>query len=172
MASRGRHQEAAHWLAEARREPTRADGHRMRAAELRAVERAQAARSVECPCQAGRGVPCGPAGDHLARYLRAEQRGAISRESLKEVIAGLDVIAPQMMIQPPGEQATRATGAVTTDQILPAQMAAGISGDRIEASAESMTGARLDHPARFGASHRGHDAAPCAREARELEAGA
>jgi hypothetical protein len=91
---------------------------------------------------------------------------------LKEVIAGLDVITPQVMIQPPGEQATRATGAVTTGQILRAQMAAGISGDRVEASAESMAGGRLDHPARFGASRHGHDAALCAREARELEPGA
>ena len=61
----------------------------------RADERAQAARSVQCPCRAWPGVPCGPSGDHLARYLRAEQDDAITRESLKEVIAGLDVIAPQ-----------------------------------------------------------------------------
>jgi hypothetical protein len=47
-------------------------------------------------------MPCGPSGDHLARYLHAEQRGAITRESLKEVIACLDVIAPQVLIQPPG----------------------------------------------------------------------
>jgi hypothetical protein len=91
---------------------------------------------------------------------------------LTDLIAGLDVIAPHVTIQPPGERATAAAGAETTDQILRAQMAARISGDRIEASAESMAGVGFDHPARFGASHRGHDAALCAREARELEAGA
>jgi plasmid maintenance system antidote protein VapI len=171
MASRGRHQEAAHWLAEAGREITRADERRMRAEQLRAVERAQAARSIECPCRAGRGVPCGPSGDHLARYLRAEQRGVITRGSLKEVIAGLDVIAPHVMIQPPRERAADAAGAVTADQILRAQIAAGIGRDRIEASAEWMLGGRPDHPtATFGVPVRGRDGS--AREMPELETGA
>jgi hypothetical protein len=70
-----------------------------------ASQRAAAARSVSCPCRAGPGVPCGPSGDHLARYLHAEQSGAITKESLKEVIAGLDVIAPRVTIQPLGERA-------------------------------------------------------------------
>jgi hypothetical protein len=174
MASGGRHHEAARWLAEAGREVARADERRMRAGELRAVERAQAARSVECPCQAGRGDPCGPSGDHLARYLRAEQRGAITRESLKEVIAGLDVIAPQVTIRPLGEQATRATHAETADQNIRARIDAGMRGTRIEASAEEMLAGRLDHPvATFGASHRGRDeAARYAHEAPEMETGA
>jgi hypothetical protein len=59
----------------------------------RAEEQAAAARSVPCPCHAEPGVPCGSSGDHLACYLHAEQSGAITKESLKEVIAGLDVIA-------------------------------------------------------------------------------
>jgi hypothetical protein len=35
------------------------------AAARRADEHAQAARSVDCECQARAGAPCGPAGDHL-----------------------------------------------------------------------------------------------------------
>ena len=104
MASTGRHREAARWLAEAGREVARADERRMRAEELRADERAQAARSVKRPRQAAPGDPCGPSGDHLARYLRAEQCGAITRDSLTEVIASLDVIAPQVTIRPPGDK--------------------------------------------------------------------
>jgi transcriptional regulator with XRE-family HTH domain len=173
MASRGRHHEVARWLAEAGRAITSADERRIKAEELRDLERAQAARSIECPCKEGRGVPCGPAGDHLARYLRAEQRGAISRESLTEVIAGLDVIAPQVTVQPPGESAPRPADADTADQILRVEIDQGISGYRIEASAQSMLSGRLDHSTpRFGASHRGHDAALHAREAPELETGA
>jgi len=61
-------------------------------AARRAGEFARAARSAGCPCHAPPGVPYGPAGDHLARYLYAEQRGAITRAPLREVIAGLDVI--------------------------------------------------------------------------------
>jgi hypothetical protein len=73
--------------------------------DRQADQRAQAARSVTCPCHARPGRPCTPAGDHLARYLYAEQTGAITRQSLTQVIAGLDVIAPHVLIQPPGEQA-------------------------------------------------------------------
>jgi hypothetical protein len=137
--------------AEPGRDITGAGERRMRAEQLRAAERAQAARSVECSCRAERGVPCGPAGDHLARYLRAEQHGAITREALKAVIAGLDVITPQVTIQPPGEQATRATGAM-----------------------DPTLRARIDHAAAtFGASdHDRDEAARYAREEPELETGA
>ena len=83
----------------------------------RADERAQAARSVDCECQAAAGAPCGPSGDHLARYLRAGQSGALTRESLKEVIADLDVIAPRVLIQPPGERAAWTEAATTAGQI-------------------------------------------------------
>ncbi len=120
-------------------------------------------------------MPCGPSGDHLARYLRAEQSGAITRESLKEVIAGLDVIAPQVLIQPPGERAAHAAGAETADQVIRAQMDAGMSPDRVEASAESVLGGRFDHPTTAShAFYRGYDevADIYTREARELEAGA
>ena len=71
------------------------------------------ARSAECPCGAVPAVPCGPAGDHLARYLRAEQDGLITRESLKETIVGLDIIASHVLIQPPDGRAARAAGAET-----------------------------------------------------------
>jgi len=173
MAAHGRGQEAARWLTEARHEITRADEPWMRAEALRAVERAHVARSVECPCRAERGVPCGPTGDHLARYLRAEQRGAITRDSLKEVIAGLDVIAPHVVIQPPGERAAGATGAQATDQIRGAQIDPRMGGDHTEASAES-TLRGFDHPtSTFGAVHRAHhQTAIDAREAPELETGA
>jgi hypothetical protein len=91
-------------------------------------------------------VACGPAGDHLARYLRAEQFGALTRESLTGVIAGLDVIAPQVLIQPPGERAAHTAGAQTADQVIRAQLDAGMTHDRIEASAESVLGGRSDIP--------------------------
>ncbi len=173
LASRGRHREAAPWLAEARRDISRADERRSRAEERRAVERAQAARSVECPCQAGRGVPCGPSGDHLARYLRAEQRGAISRESLTDLIAGLDVIALDVTIQPPAEHVLPAADATATDHLPPQRIDARMPGTR-EALAAPMLAGRLDQPtATLGPSHCGHDGAACdAREAPELETGA
>jgi len=145
------------------------------AAIRRADERALAARAVACPCRARSGVPCGPSGDHLARYLHAEQDGAITRESLKEVIAGLDVIAAHVMIQPPGERAAHAAGVQTADQVIRAQMEAGMNPGRIEASAESVLGGRFDHPTPASqAFYRGYDeiAASYTREARELEAGA
>jgi hypothetical protein len=158
--------------AEPGRDITRAGEPRTRAEQLRAVERAQAARAAECPCRAEPGVPCGPAGDHLARYLRAEQHGAITREALKEVIAGLDVITPHVTIQPPGEQTPLATGAM--DPTLRARIGPESSGSRVDASAESMLARRLgDSTATFGASD--HDCGGTARyacEEPELETGA
>jgi hypothetical protein len=173
--SPGRDGETAHRAAEAGPGVTHAGPRQADAETRRANERAQAARSVDCPCQAGPGMPCRPSRDHLARYLRAEQQGVITRESLKEAIAGLDVIAPQVLIQPPGERAAYATGAQTTDQVIRAQMDAGMSPGRIEASAESVLGARFDHPTPTSeAFDRGYNevAATYIREARELEAGA
>ncbi len=61
--------------------------------------RVTSARSVRCPCRACPGEPCRPEGDHLARYLRAESAGAISRDYLRAVIAGLDVLAPQVVVR-------------------------------------------------------------------------
>jgi hypothetical protein len=158
--------------AEPGRDITGAGERWMRAEQLRAVERARAARSVECPCRAERGVPCGPAGDHLARYHRAEQHGAITREALKEVIAGLDVITPHVTIQPAGEQATRAAGAM--DPTLRARIDPAMSGNQIDACAESTVAARLGHAAATsGASdHDRDEAARDAREEPELETGA
>lgn len=40
------------------------------------------------------------------RYLHATQSGALTRDSLKEVIAELEVIAPHVLIRPPGERAS------------------------------------------------------------------
>jgi hypothetical protein len=171
----GRDGQTAHQVAKGRPDVTHAGPRQADAETRRAGERAQAAWSVGCPCQAGPGVPCRPSGDHLARYLRAEQSGAIARESLKEVIAGLDVIAPQVLIQPPGERAAHAAGAATADQVVRAQLDAGTSPDRLEASAESVLGGRCDRPTPASeAFYRGYDdvAATYTREARELEAGA
>jgi hypothetical protein len=147
----------------------------VQAANRRADERAQAARSVGCPCRAAPGVPCGPAGDHLARYLRAERSGAITRQSLTEVIAGLDVIAPQVLIEPPGERAAHTAGAQPAGQVIRAQLGAGMTPGRIEASAESVLGSRPGHPTPASqAFYRGYGetAATCTRQAPELEAGA
>jgi len=171
----GRDGKTAHRVAEAGPNLTPAGPRQADAETRRADERAQAARSLDCPCQAGPGVPCGPSGDHLARYLHAEQQGVITRASLKEAITSLDVIAPQMLIQPPGERAAHTAGAETADQIIRAQMDAGMSPGRIETSAEAVLGGRFDHPTPASeAFHRGYDevAATCTREARELEAGA
>jgi hypothetical protein len=94
-----------------------------------AAERASAARSAKCPCQAQAGVSCAPSGDHLARYLRAWQAGTLSRESLKHAIDGLDVIAPQAIVPAPAGHAPH-PGAAT---------AASPAG-RHQASADAGTG--------------------------------
>lgn len=57
-----------------------------------------AIRSVPCQCRVHLGQPCTAHGNHLARYLRAEKSGAISRERLKAVIATLTVLAPHVVI--------------------------------------------------------------------------
>ena len=60
-------------------------------------------RLANCPqCWQRPGCPCtvsGPAGDHLARWQRAERRGMIGREDLAAVIAGLEVIAAHVIIR-------------------------------------------------------------------------
>lgn len=136
-------------------------------------ELTQAARSTSCPCRASPGVPCGPSGDHLARYLRAAQSGVITRQSLKQVVADLEVIAPHVLIQPPAERAAHTAGAETACQVICAQLDAGMAPDRIEASAESLLAGRFSHPTPVSeAFYAGYDqaAATCTREARELEA--
>jgi hypothetical protein len=107
--------------------------------------------------------------------VTAEQSGAITRQSLADVVAGLDVIAPQVLIQPPGERAAHMAGAQTADQVIRAQLNAGMSPGRIEASAEAVLGGRFDQPSPVSdAFYRGYDevAATYTREAREMEAGA
>lgn len=63
---------------------------------------AELARAVNCgQCWQRPGRPCtvsGP-GDHLARYLRAERRGLITRAELAAVVASLDVIARSVIIR-------------------------------------------------------------------------
>jgi len=60
-------------------------------------------RLANCPqCWQRPGRPCtvaGPAGDHLARWQRAERRSLISREDLAAVVAGLEVIAAHVIIR-------------------------------------------------------------------------
>jgi hypothetical protein len=91
---------------------------------------------------------------------------------LKEVIAGLDVITPHVTIQPAGEQASRATGAM--DPTPRARIDPWMSDNRIDACAESMLAVPLDHPAATsGASdHDRHEAARYASDEPELETGA
>jgi hypothetical protein len=137
----------------------------MQTVDQSADQRVQAARSVSCACQAQPGQPCSPAGDHLARYLHAQQSGAITRQSLTQVIAGLDVIAPHVLIQPPGDQATHVSRTHSTGQVIRTQMDAGMTPARAEPSADSVTHGRSGHPAPVS------DAFRSTREAGELEAG-
>jgi hypothetical protein len=102
--------------------------HRASAAAHRAAGHARAARSVDCECRARAEAPCGPLDDHLARYLRAAQSGALTRDSLKEVIAGLEVIAPRVLIQPPGERATPVETATTAAPGVPLCRSVGQAG--------------------------------------------
>ena len=69
---------------------------------------ATSVRSVRCSCRALTGEPCTPEGDHLARYLRAEITGVISRDDVKTVIAKLDILAPHVVV-PLAETTTRPT---------------------------------------------------------------
>jgi hypothetical protein len=136
---------------------------RAQGAARRADQHAQAARSVDCECQARARTPCDPSGDHLARYLNATQSGALTKDALKDVIAGLDVIAPRALIQPPGERAAAATGAGNTaGQIVPRRMDKGMTVDRVGDPAPEEE-----------AVYRGYRAAAAihASRERELEAG-
>ena len=117
------------------------------AAARRAGEHAQAVRSVDCECQARAGTPCGPAGDHLARYLRATQSGALTRDSLKEVIAGLDVIAPRALIQPPSQPAAGTGAATTAGQTVHTQTDGEISADRAGTPAPGLPSGQPEEPA-------------------------
>jgi hypothetical protein len=143
--------------------------HRAGAAARRAAGHARAARSVDCQCQARAGAPCGPSGDHLARYLRATQSGALTRDSLKEVIAGLDVIAPRVLIQPPGEPASPVETGTTAGPGVPLWR----SADQAGAPARRMPGCRPGaQPPDGEALCRGDGPSPAhAREERDLEAG-
>jgi hypothetical protein len=66
------------------------------------VQAVPAERPANCPqCRHRPGRPCavtGRAGDHLARWQRAERRGLIGREDLAAVVAGLEVIAAAHVI--------------------------------------------------------------------------
>src|SRR5438128_928645 len=55
-------------------------------------------RSVGCVCEAASGSACRPDGDHLDRYVRAAKQGTIDRETLKQAVAGLTVVAPQTIV--------------------------------------------------------------------------
>ncbi len=63
---------------------------------------AELVRLANCPqCWQPPGRPCtiaGPAGDHLARWQRAERRGLIAREDLAAVVVGLEVIAGHVIV--------------------------------------------------------------------------
>jgi predicted GIY-YIG superfamily endonuclease len=153
---------------------TTSAGGRAADAARRAEEHARAARSVDCECQAQAGTPCEPAGDHLARYLRAHQTGALTRDSLARVITGLDVIAPRALIQPPGEQAAPGEAARTAGHTGRGQASSGMNADQAGGRAHSVPGGRSGAPALAGqALRRGGRGASalCARQEPELEAG-
>jgi len=61
-----------------------------------------AVRSRSCAqCWAQPGDPCtvsGPAGDHLRRYLSAEDAGLISRADMNAVISSLPVVADHVYV--------------------------------------------------------------------------
>lgn len=143
--------------------------HRAEATARRAAGHARAARSVDCQCHARAGTPCGPSGDHLARYLRATHSGALTRDSLKEVIAELEVIAPRVLIQPPGERATPIETATDAPSVpLP------MSADQAAAMAHSMPGRRPGAQAPAEEALCRGDGGPSpiyAREEPDLEAG-
>ena len=64
-----------------------------------ATERARLVQCTACWQQPGR--RCSrfyPPGDHLARFVTAEERGLITRAELAAVIEGLDVIAGCVLI--------------------------------------------------------------------------
>jgi hypothetical protein len=147
----------------------RADG-----AARRADEHARAARSVDCECQAKAGVPCGPAGDHLARYMRAHHAGALTKDSLKDVITELDVIAPRALVQPPGERAASAATAKTAGHVIRGRPSAEMNADQPGDPARSAPGGRSREPAPAGKALRRSDRGALAiygRQERELEAG-
>jgi hypothetical protein len=148
--------------------------HHTEAAARRAEEYARAARSVDCECQARAGTPCGPAGDHLARYVRAHHAGALTKDSLTDVIAELDVIAPRALIQPPGERADPARTATTAGHAPRGQASAESNPDRAGAPAHSAARGRARAPAPAGQEPRRSDRGAStiyARQDRELEAG-
>ena len=68
----------------------------------RTATTAERARLVQCTaCWQRPGRRCTrfyPPGDHLARFVTAEERGLITRAELAAVIAGLDVIAGCVVI--------------------------------------------------------------------------
>jgi hypothetical protein len=133
----------------------------------KAGERTQDARPADCSGYAAPGPPRGVSGDHLARYL-AKQPGLRIWESLK------DVIAPHVMLQPPGERAARTAATQTADQVIWARMDTRMSPGRIGASAESEPCRRSGYSASaFESFSRGSGeiTAIRARGARELEAG-
>jgi predicted GIY-YIG superfamily endonuclease len=147
---------------------------RAEAAARRADEHARAARSVDCECQARTGAPCDPSGDHLARYLRAHQSGALTKDSLTQVITELDVIAPRALIQSPSERAASARTATTAGHATRGQPSADSNADRAGAPAHSAARGRSRMPAPVAEELRRSDreaSAIYARQDRELEAG-
>ncbi len=93
------------------------------------AESAEAVRSVGCACTARPDVPSGPSGDHLARYLRTEQRSAISRQTPIQVIADPDVVSPRVLIRPPSRDAAPTPDRPVAGQALGPRLAAGMNPD-------------------------------------------
>jgi hypothetical protein len=49
-------------------------------------------------CWAPPGTPCAEQGQHLARYLRAHQRGLISKEVITSACLALPVVSPGQLV--------------------------------------------------------------------------
>lgn len=60
----------------------------------------QGSRLTPCGhCGARPGFPCSPDGDHLARFVGAQERGLLTRAELAAVAAALDVIAWHVVVR-------------------------------------------------------------------------
>jgi hypothetical protein len=106
--------------------------------------------------------------------VRAHHAGALTKDSLEDVIAELGVIAPRALIQPPGERAAAAGTATTVGRAIRGQASAEMNADRPGAPASSASGGRSRAPASAGRALRRGDrgaSASYACEERELEAG-
>ena len=90
--------------------------------------------SADCACHADSGSPCTPEGNHLDRYVRAAQQGKIARETLKQAVGRLAVIAPQAIVPSSTTNADR-EGMGSTDRIVRNIFKTAVKDRELEAGA-------------------------------------